>query len=181
MDFAPYQDHNPETERALSPPLEGRRSFSPNVRPALNSPALNAPRPGPSNPWAAAAPSGSAYTDIEASAGRGRLEEFETSLPIRLDYEACLAYLLLPPAGGVLLLLVEHKSDYVRYVLSRRCRLRPPSSASSVSSVSSFSPILFLSLFYLFISPPDFLQRNNFPYPSFLSCFGWEDKEKMAC
>jgi len=26
-----------------------------------------------------------------------------------------LAYLLLPPAGAVLLLLVEHKSDYVRF------------------------------------------------------------------
>jgi len=40
---------------------------------------------------------------------------FETSLPIRLDYEAMLAYLLLPPAGGVLLLVMEHKSDYVRF------------------------------------------------------------------
>ena len=40
---------------------------------------------------------------------------FETSLPLRLDYEAMMAYLLLPPAGGVLLLLVEHKSDYVRF------------------------------------------------------------------
>jgi len=26
-----------------------------------------------------------------------------------------LAYLLLPPAGGVFLLVVEHKSDYVRF------------------------------------------------------------------
>jgi len=43
---------------------------------------------------------------------------FETSLPLRLDYEAMLAYLLLPPAGGVLLLVMERKSDYVRYVLS---------------------------------------------------------------
>jgi hypothetical protein len=42
---------------------------------------------------------------------------FVTSLPLRLDYEACLAYLLLPPAGGALLLIAEHKSDYVRYVL----------------------------------------------------------------
>ena len=41
---------------------------------------------------------------------------FETSLPIRLDYEAMLAYLLLPPAGSVFLLVVEHRSDYVRYV-----------------------------------------------------------------
>ncbi len=29
--------------------------------------------------------------------------------------EACLAYLVLPPAGGVVLLLFEHKSDYVRF------------------------------------------------------------------
>jgi hypothetical protein len=50
--------------------------------------------------------------DVEG--GRGNLNEFETSLPIRLDYEACLAYLLLPPAGGVLLLVMEQKSDYVR-------------------------------------------------------------------
>lgn len=26
-----------------------------------------------------------------------------------------MAYLVLPPAGGVFLLLVEHKSDYVRF------------------------------------------------------------------
>jgi hypothetical protein len=53
--------------------------------------------------------------DVEAGRTE-RLNEFETSLPIRLDYEACLAYLLLPPAGGVLLLMFEQKSDYVRYV-----------------------------------------------------------------
>ena len=40
---------------------------------------------------------------------------FETSLGIPLRIEACLAYLLLPPAGGVVLLLFEHKSDYVRF------------------------------------------------------------------
>lgn len=34
---------------------------------------------------------------------------------MRLDYEACLAYLLLPPAGGALLLVFERKSDYVRF------------------------------------------------------------------
>lgn len=62
--------------------------------------------------------------DLEAGNTRvGRLNEFETSLPIRLDYEACLAYLLLPPAGGVLLLVVEHKSDYVRYVCFWICSL----------------------------------------------------------
>ena len=34
---------------------------------------------------------------------------------MRLDYEAVMAYVLLPPAGSVILLLIEHKSDYVRY------------------------------------------------------------------
>jgi len=34
---------------------------------------------------------------------------------MRLDYLAMLAYVLLPPAGGVLLLIFEHKSDYVRF------------------------------------------------------------------
>ena len=43
------------------------------------------------------------------------LEAFQTSLHLRLDYEAMLAYLLLPPAGSVLLLIMEHKSDYVRF------------------------------------------------------------------
>ena len=40
---------------------------------------------------------------------------FETSLGVPLKIEASLAYLLLPPAGGVVLLLFEHKSDYVRF------------------------------------------------------------------
>ncbi|KAH8802106.1 UPF0132 domain protein [Hyaloscypha sp. PMI_1271] len=124
-DFAPYQDQSPETNRALSPPpIEGRRSFSPGGRrsPALPSPT-NAPKPFV-NPWAPTHDSsarafgnsggnGGFGGDIES--GRGRLNEFDTSLPIRLDYEACLAYLLLPPAGGVLLLVMEQKSDYVRF------------------------------------------------------------------
>lgn len=42
------------------------------------------------------------------------LDAFGTSLPMRLEIEACLAYLLLPPAGGALLLVFEHKNDYVR-------------------------------------------------------------------
>lgn len=126
MDFAPYQDQSPEIVRVLSPPpQEGQRSFSPGGRRSF-SPALPSPRNAPhpqSNPWAPIEDptsqvfrssyfDGDGGGDVES--GRGRLNEFETSLPIRLDYEACLAYLLLPPAGGVLLLVLEHKSDYVR-------------------------------------------------------------------
>lgn len=40
---------------------------------------------------------------------------YETSLGLSLAIEAVLAYILLPPAGGMALLLFEHKSDYVRF------------------------------------------------------------------
>lgn len=124
MDFAPYQDTTPESTRALSPP--------PNR--AL-SPARNATSPPPNRPTtdpfaASSLPAPTHFSHgPRGNAGfggeRGNIEDgrldvnlFETSLPLRLDYEAMLAYLLLPPAGGVFLLLVEHKSDYVRYVKS---------------------------------------------------------------
>ncbi|KXX80590.1 hypothetical protein MMYC01_202688 [Madurella mycetomatis] len=48
-------------------------------------------------------------------AREGMVSEFDTSLGLRLDYEACLAYLALPPLGGILLLILERKSDYVRF------------------------------------------------------------------
>lgn len=112
MDFAPYQDNSPETERVLSP---NRRSlsFSPPMRSTPKTTpktSLNIPRTEPTAAWAA-----SQAADLEAGGRRGSLDQFTTSLPIRLDYEACLAYLLLPPAGGALLLMLEHKSDYVRF------------------------------------------------------------------
>lgn len=49
-------------------------------------------------------------------AREGMVSEFDTSLGLRLDYEACLAYLAVPPLGAILLLILERKSDYVRYV-----------------------------------------------------------------
>jgi uncharacterized membrane protein len=122
MNFAPYQDASPEIERALSPPppndprlskANGVRSppprpFSPSPRQSTETPRV--PRP---NAFA-----GESYAPNVAVRGGDRaveLEAFQTSLPMRLDYEAMLAYVLLPPAGGVFLLLAEHKSDYVRF------------------------------------------------------------------
>lgn len=129
---------SPETSRALSPPpVEGRRSFSPANGRRSFSPALGSPTKASSplaSPWGATSTTPNAFgndgagqtggiggggyfggNNGDTESGRiGRLNEFETSLPIRLDYEACLAYLLLPPAGGVLLLMFERKSDYVR-------------------------------------------------------------------
>lgn len=117
MDFAPYQDTAPESTRALSPPpnrtLSPRSARSPSPRPPnadpFGSSSLPAPNHFSDDPRSNA---GSGGNHLES--GRLDVNLFETSLPLRLDYEACLAYLLLPPAGGVLLLLIEHKSDYVR-------------------------------------------------------------------
>ncbi|CAK7262954.1 hypothetical protein SEPCBS57363_000321 [Sporothrix epigloea] len=54
--------------------------------------------------------------DVPYDGGRdGVINEFDTSLGLRLDYEACMAYLLLPPLGSILLLVLERKSDYVRF------------------------------------------------------------------
>ncbi len=122
MDFAPYQDTTPESTRALSPPPPNRTS----------SPARNARSPPPNRPTtdpfgaASSLPEPSRFSDEprghagfggrDVEDGRLDVNLFETSLPIRLDYEAMLAYLLLPPAGGFFLLVMEHKSDYVRYV-----------------------------------------------------------------
>lgn len=126
MNFAPYQDESPEVERAFSPTPENRTK-SPVARSPHNSP----PIPGLASAGGLSSPNQFAgtghintsgygntahgYGDLEG--GRWNLGAFETSLPIRMDVEAMLAYLLLPPAGGVFLLLLEHKSDYVRYVL----------------------------------------------------------------
>jgi hypothetical protein len=147
MNFAPYQDESPEVERALSPPPLADPSHN---RSNSKSPAQNhhnqAHQPAPP-PYQQAAASTGGYgyqqqdqspaswtagfgntTDPERQqhhyqgyGGRADLDAFETSLPLRVDYEAMLAYLLLPPAGGVILLLLEHKSDYVRYDEKHLC------------------------------------------------------------
>ena len=106
-------------ERALSPPpTQGRPSFDSNrVRspPPQSRPALSTSRTiSEAQSQAPRALGNNAYSASQQERGQS-LEAFETSLPMRLDYEAMLAYLLLPPAGGVFLLIFEHKSDYVRF------------------------------------------------------------------
>lgn len=145
MNFAPYQSSPPESTRALSPPLRSpTASPTPQqVKPHQNLSSVA--NTNHEDPWAAAraqrlpSPSQYAdeedidtngYSDLERADPRrndyldnrgdvytytGNTSLFETSLGISLQLEACLAYLLLPPAGGVILLLFEHKSDYVRF------------------------------------------------------------------
>ncbi|KAF2673341.1 hypothetical protein BT63DRAFT_410359 [Microthyrium microscopicum] len=132
--FAPYQDTAPDIERTLSPPATKSPSPRPQAQPPRRSPGAFSPPKSPSyqnnetffNPgqgW----PTEEADDDLETgrqrtlgSAGgfwsrRSGIDLYETSLGLRLDWEACLAYLGLPPAGPVILLLFEHRSDYVRF------------------------------------------------------------------
>ncbi|KAF2828673.1 hypothetical protein CC86DRAFT_196427 [Ophiobolus disseminans] len=119
--FAPYQDI-PETERALSPRITSPRASLDRTRNVISPPT----RTYEQHDYFGAGDNDSpdaervAWTAPQTSStgfGRSRqdVDMFTTSLGWRLDYEACLAYLLLPPAGGVFLLVMEHQSDYVRF------------------------------------------------------------------
>jgi hypothetical protein len=126
MDFAPYQDTAPDQQRALSPSPPPRRdaSRSPppgihrNIASALDTSTSTSQLPPPSH-FGSDLESGIGYGNSSSSnsgfgARQAHINLFETSLPMRLDYEAVAAYVLLPPAGAVFLLLFEHKSDFVR-------------------------------------------------------------------
>jgi hypothetical protein len=124
--FAPYQDASPERTRALSPPLR-----SPNASPRprdqqqpnrnIGTSSLQSPIPQGQGEYFSPGSGWRSEGDVEQGGarrgfggGREDVDLFETRLGIRMDWEACLAYLALPPVGGVLLLILEHKSDYVR-------------------------------------------------------------------
>ena len=118
--FAPYQDTFPETTRALSPPIVSPRvsvDRTRNLGAALTSPT--------SYSYQQQDYFGGGSNDVEEQRERvawnaplgGPREDvdmFSTSIGLRMDFAACLAYLLLPPAGPVALLIFEHRSDYVR-------------------------------------------------------------------
>lgn len=111
MDFAPYQSSPPETGRSptTSPrtSTDHTRAWSPfNPSP----PPLQHPQPQRS--WQPSLPGAFPAAD----ARREGVSEFDTSLGFRLDYEAVAAYVALPPLAGIVLLIAERNSDYVRYV-----------------------------------------------------------------
>ncbi|KAK7221919.1 hypothetical protein V2G26_009922 [Clonostachys chloroleuca] len=136
MDFAPYQSSPPEHGRIASPDYnssprastDARRPFSPATA-ARSPPSLQHPQPhrgwggfdGQATGWNAGSDSG-APTAVGSGGGAmpgaypaAEVSEFDTSLGLRLDYEACLAYLAFPPVGAIILLILERNSDYVRF------------------------------------------------------------------
>lgn len=111
MNFAPYQDNDPENERSSpqsqSPHPPGKQQGS------LPNPGAfedDVERDGD-------APRGATdFGNGGGGADERNVDVYSTSLPMRLDFLAALAYVLLPPAGPAMLLVFEHKNDYVRYV-----------------------------------------------------------------
>lgn len=114
----------PQADGATASPrtsYDARRSFSPayQQRPSQFSPPP-LQHPQPQRAWSGdgiRSPVGGMGDYFNALGAReGMVSEFDTSVGIRLDFEACLAYLAFPPVGAILLLILERKSDYVRYV-----------------------------------------------------------------
>ena len=104
MNFAPYQDEAPDRDQRK--PQE-----EPSESPSRDE--LPAPEHFESNVGLGRGARGGFGNGVGAD--ERNVDVFGTSLPLRLDFEACLAYILLPPAGGAILLIFERKSDYVRY------------------------------------------------------------------
>jgi len=128
MDFAPYQSSPPEHGRVASPDYssprasqDARRPFSPAAA-ARSPPPLQHPQPqrgwsgfdGQTTGWSGS-PSRGAAQPVPGAYPAAEVSEFDTSLGLRLDYEACLAYLAFPPIGAIILLILERNSDYVRF------------------------------------------------------------------
>lgn len=136
MDFAPYQSSPPEHSRVASPERGAsprasldatRRAFSPPIQRGTAQSPSNLQHPQPQRLWAnlddqrshwdadeRAASVGQSASAMPGSYPIAEVSEFDTSLSIRLDYEASLAYLALPPIGAIFLLIVERNSDFVR-------------------------------------------------------------------
>jgi hypothetical protein len=144
MDFAPYQSSPPERSRPFSPPQSPspRASYDPTHNPfagkqtnhqrssldgATSPPPLQHPQPqrqwsyphgndGDNNddPTAARGYQAGGSGGFAEEGGRLGVSEFDTSLGVRLDYEAAAAYVLFPPVGAIILLILERSSDYVR-------------------------------------------------------------------
>ncbi len=77
--------------------------------------------------------------------GNERINQYETRLPIRLDVEAMLCYLMLPPAGSVILLILETRNDFVRFHAWQSALLFAP--LVVLHLILSFSPVLSWMLF----------------------------------
>lgn len=177
MNFAPYQSSPPEhgrvsPDRGASPraSLDATiRTFTPvKVNPTQSPPPLQHPQPqrswngldGRSNGWGAderAAAMSSTTSAMPGAFPIAEVSEFDTSLGIRLDYEASLAYLAIPPIGSIVLLILERNSDFVRYLAPMSCAAETLLTSDRFHSWQSSLLFTFMMVFHLLISWSHFL------------------------
>ena len=114
---------------AATAAAQASRPFSPSLNATYNArtpPPLQHPQPqrgwsgfdGQSSGWGGGG-GGTSGGNVYGGSTPGayptaEMSEFDTSLRMRLDYEASLAYLAFPPLGAIGLLILEKNSDYVR-------------------------------------------------------------------
>ncbi|KAK9451774.1 uncharacterized protein V1518DRAFT_409519 [Limtongia smithiae] len=136
MDFSPYQSEEPSHSRTAIPGFPaspttpaGRTPSVASSQPPRYSPAPSAAPIPTAISYDGSVPTSSNYDQPSSSYGQPAsnygpptedpnampVNQYETNLPIRLDWECVIAYLALPPVGSAALLIFETKNDFVRF------------------------------------------------------------------
>ncbi|KAK9461286.1 uncharacterized protein V1516DRAFT_675548 [Lipomyces oligophaga] len=164
MDFAPYQSEEPSASRTGGPPSNYAPSgFGPGVSntspppPPSYSPSPSAGNYAGSSSYAGPSTS---YEPPTEDPNAATVNQYETNMPLRLDYECVIAYLLLPPVGSVILLIFETKNDFVRFHAWQASLLFTP--LFIIYIILSFSTVLSFIILAVYIVSALFLSYRVF-------------------
>ncbi|KAG2202013.1 hypothetical protein INT46_008413 [Mucor plumbeus] len=115
MNFSPYSP-SPDEDRTSRSPKKQQKQQQQSNQPSYSS--YQAGSDSFAEQGLLGSGSGAGGSSSSSSAFNGqqavRVNKYETTLPIRVDIEASLAYVL-GPVTGLLLLILEKQNDYVRF------------------------------------------------------------------
>ncbi|KAI9022881.1 hypothetical protein CLU79DRAFT_751134 [Phycomyces nitens] len=120
MNFSPYkpspdEDRNNRLREERQKQVKGKSKHTDTSYSSYQSGKPSYPNPSPSSlEEGLFSESDNLGGSRGPPAGTLRVNKYETSLPIRVDIEAALAYVL-GPVTGLLFLVVERQNDYVRF------------------------------------------------------------------
>ncbi|KAK9479995.1 hypothetical protein V1514DRAFT_327077 [Lipomyces japonicus] len=163
MDFAPYQSEEPSSGRTNVPSYSSSSYAPPSFSGSSSGPLPSTPSPSsPSNPPPLYSSSSSnAYgNNIPDDPANVPVNQYETNLPLRLDWESIIAYAALPPVGSVFLLVFETKNDYIRFHAWQASLLFTPLFILYI--VLSFSTVLSWLILALYILLAIYLSYRAF-------------------
>ncbi|KAI7896748.1 uncharacterized protein EV154DRAFT_410835 [Mucor mucedo] len=108
MNFSPYSP-SPDDDRTSRLPKKPKQ-------PKQQPPSFSSYQAGNADSFAEQGllNNGSSSSSSAPNGQSVRVNKYETSLPIRVDVEASIAYVL-GPVTGLLLLIFERQNDYVRF------------------------------------------------------------------